>query len=110
MDVDLEHFKVYGPGIYLFFTFLKTITIVFGLMSIVELAPIIYNYLEGNGLSTLTTSLNYYFAKTTIGNISSTSSSFPTQDKLINVVADMACIFIFIIFYFFWLRRGNKLT
>jgi hypothetical protein len=33
--VDLEHFKIYGPGIYLFFSFLKSLTIAFLFMSII---------------------------------------------------------------------------
>ena len=79
-------------------------------MSIVELMPILYNYCSGNGLSDLTVSINYYFAKTTIGNFSTSSTSYQNADKLINVISDMVCILIFIIFYFFWLYRSNKLT
>lgn len=109
-DVDLEYFKIYGPGIYLFFSFLKNVTVIFFLMSIVQLIPIIYNYIAGNGLSTLTISLNYYFARTTIAAFSASTSTSPSQDKLINVVSDMFCILIFIVFYFFWLNRGNQLT
>lgn len=33
--VDLEHFKIYGPGIYLFFSFLKSLTVAFLFMSII---------------------------------------------------------------------------
>lgn len=110
IGVDLEHFKIYGSGIYLFFSFLKSVTVVFGLMSIVELIPIIYNYAAGGALSNMTVSLNYYFAKTTIANFSPSTSSYPTQDKLMNVICDMICIFLFISFYFFWLKRGNELT
>jgi hypothetical protein len=107
--VDLEHFKIYGPGIYLFFSFLKNLTLAFLLMSIIELFPIIHNYFSGNGLSTLTVSINYYFGKTTIANFSASTSS-GQQSKLINVICDMLCIFIFICFYFYWLYRGNELT
>jgi hypothetical protein len=108
--VDLEHFKIYGPGIYLFFCFLKSLTVAFFLMSIIELSPIIYNYLNGSALSTMTISINYYFAKTTLAALSPGTSSSQTQDKLVNVIADMICIFIFICFYFFWLKWGNSLT
>ena len=71
IDMDLEHFKIYGSGIYLFFSFLKSLTFVFLLMSIVELVPVIYNYLQGTALSTMTASTTYYFAKTTVGNLAS---------------------------------------
>lgn len=67
MDADLEHFKVYGPGIYLFFSFLKSLTYAFLAMSVVKLAPCLFNYFQGNGLSNLSLTVNYYFAKTTIG-------------------------------------------
>lgn len=110
IGVDLEHFKRYGPGIYLFFSFLKSLTVAFFLMSVLELIPIIYNYLQEGALTNMTVSLNYYFAKTTIAAFSPSTSSFPSQDKLINVVSDMVCILVFIIFYFFWLKRGNLLT
>lgn len=80
------------------------------MMSIVELMPIIYNYCSGSGLSDLTVSVNYYFAKTTIGNFSTSSTSYKKFDKLINVISDMVCILIFIVFYFFWLYRSNHLT
>jgi hypothetical protein len=79
-------------------------------MAIVQLIPIIYNYVSGNGLSTMTVSINYYFARTTVAAISASTSSTPTQDKLVNVVSDMFCILLFIVFYFFWLKRGNQLT
>lgn len=72
--------------------------------------PIIYNYVSGDGLSTLTVSVNYYFARTTIGNFSADSSSYSSSSKMVNVVSDMVCIFIFIVFYFLWLYRGDSLT
>lgn len=109
IDQDLEHFKIYGPGIYLFFSFLKSLTVIFLLMSIVELVPVIYNYVSGTALSTMTASTTYYFAKTTIGNLASTQSN-AQLNKLMNVVPDMVCIFVFICFYFHWLHRGSALT
>jgi hypothetical protein len=80
------------------------------MMSIVELMPILYNYCSGNGLTTLTVSINYYFAKTTIGSFTTDATTYVSASKQVNVISDMVCILIFIIFYFFWLYRSDKLT
>lgn len=32
---DLEHFKMYGPGLYLFFRFVRALALVFFMMSFI---------------------------------------------------------------------------
>ena len=79
-------------------------------MSMVEMVPILYNYLYGNGLQNQTTSLSYYFAMTTVANFDSSKSSYITAHKYLNTIPDLISTFIFIVFYFYWLRKGNKIT
>ena len=107
---DLEHFKMYGPGIYLFFAFIKRLMLAFLLMSIVELIAVIYNYLEGNGLKNISITYNYYYAKTTIASFDTSAPDYSQGDKLLNVIVDMVVVLIFLIFYFYWLYKSKKLT
>jgi len=108
--VDLDHFKVYGTGIYLFFSFLKGLVVIFLLLAIILTVPCVINYLEGNGLRNVTTSLNYYFAKTSIGNYIASRDSKSSFHKIMNVIPCMAAIGVFIIYYFVWLYRSDKLA
>jgi hypothetical protein len=107
--VDIEHFKIYGAGIFLFFSFLKNLVVAFGMMAVVKLFPIIYNYYSGEGLLYSTASINYYFAKTSIAAFSSSDEN-NSFHKYCNVVTDMLYIFIFSAFYFYWLYRSDVLT
>lgn len=108
--MELDHFKMYGPGIYLFFNFMKSLTVAFLLMSIIELVPIIYNYFSSNGLTNLTSSANYYLALTTIAAYNSSSDNHSTQDKFLNTIPDLVVSIIFFIFYFYWLHKSEVLT
>jgi hypothetical protein len=53
--------------------------------------------------------LAYYFGGTTIGNYSATSN-YSASYKWVNTITDIVIILIFIVFYFFWLRKGSRLT
>lgn len=65
--VDLSHFKMYGPGIYLFFSTLRDISLLFLLLSIVDLSPMIYNFVMGSTLTYSGTSLNVVATRFSIG-------------------------------------------
>ena len=46
--IGLPFFKMYGIGIYLFFSFVWDVTKFFLLLSILSTLPIVYNYMQGN--------------------------------------------------------------
>jgi hypothetical protein len=46
--VGIDHFKMYGPGIYLFFKFIWDASMLFLALTFISLIPMIYNYVEGN--------------------------------------------------------------
>jgi hypothetical protein len=108
--VELDHFKMYGPGIYLYFNFMKSLTVAFLLMSIIELIPIIYNFFSCNGLTNLTVSANYYLASTSIAAYDSSSDNHSRQNKFLNTIPDLVVSIIFLIFYFYWLHKSEVLT
>lgn len=99
---------MYGPGIYLFFKFLKRTAIFFLILACISLIPSIYNYLQGSALSTYKSSSNIYFAKTTIANFSSSTSN--DYDKLMNTVSDIVIALGLLAFYFDWLLQSDRLT
>lgn len=109
MTTDVEHFHMYGPGVSLFFYFQKYLIFALLAMSLLSLIPTIFNYLSGSKIVGQGTTLAYYFGGTTIGNFS-TSSTYSNSYKLVNTITDMVNIFIFIVFYFFWLKRGSDIT
>ena len=78
-------------------------------MSLVALIPTIFNYVSGSYIAGQGSTLAYYFGGTTIGNFS-TSSNYSSSYKLINTITDMLIIFVFIVFYFYWLRQGSTLN
>jgi hypothetical protein len=78
-------------------------------MSLIALIPTIFNYLSGSEIVRQGSTLAYYFGGTTIGNFS-TSCNYSSSYKLINTSTDLAIIIIFILFYFYWLRKGSELT
>ena len=105
--VDIEHFKMYGTGIYLF---TKGLVVIFLILSILYLVPTIFNYLEGNGLQNSSTSFNYYLAKTTIANFDSSTDTNSSFHKLFNAIPNMIGISLFVMYYFFWLYRSDSLA
>ena len=78
-------------------------------MSLVALFPTVFNYVCGSYITGKGTGLAYYFGGTTIGNYSATSN-YSTSYKWVNTITDMVIIFIFIVFYFFWLKKGSSIT
>ena len=79
-------------------------------MGLISLIPTVYNYLTGTVMDTKGSSLAYTIAKTSIGNYSSTHADYQPLWKYINVITDMVITLIFIMFYFYWLKKGNSIT
>ena len=66
--IGVDHFKNYGPGIYLFFLFIKKTIFLFCILTVIDLIPLIYNYANGNGFDTSLSSFQVYIAKSMMGN------------------------------------------
>lgn len=81
----------------------------FLIMAIISMVPIIYNVVSGTVMSS-GTSLAYKIAATTIGNFSSSNSGYSIYDKYMNVIPDIVVMVVFIVFYFFWLHKGEVIT
>ena len=110
ITTEISHFRKFGPGISLFFEFQWNFLKAFFLMALISLIPIIYNGIVGPVMSTKGSTLPYSVAKTTIGNFSSSHPDYQILNKIMNVVPDILVILVFIIFYFFWLRKGRTIT
>jgi len=110
ITTDIEYFKKYGPGVSLFFEFQLSLIKTFLVMSIISLIPTIYNVIVGPVMSSKGSSLAYYVSATTIGNFSSTDSSYTQWNKYLNVIPDMVLMLVFITFYFYWLHKGEVIT
>jgi len=108
ITVDLNHFKMYGPGIYLFFSFLKSLSLIFLMIAILSLIPCLYNYSYGNYSFRKDTSPSIYFTKTTIGNFDSSTSLNMNRDKLYNVIPSMLIILSIVIFVFYWMQKSSN--
>lgn len=81
----------------------------FFFMSLISLIPIVYNVLSGTVMSS-GTSLAYYIASTSIGNFSSSDSSYSPTSKYLNVIPDMVSMLVFIVYYFYWLHKGEVIS
>lgn len=105
---------MYGVGIYLFFSFLKKVSILFFVMSFCELVPMLYNYFTGVALENSENSFPNIITKMTVGNQAKTNDqNLSLQHKLLNVVPDIVCTLMMFIFYFYWehtsKREANKI-
>ena len=81
----------------------------FFIMAIVSMAPIVYNVVSGTVMKS-GTSIAYYIASTTIGNFSSSDSGYTSTDKFMNVIPDIVAMAVFVVFYFYWLHKGEVIT
>lgn len=108
-NVDIEHFKQYGTGVYLFFHLAKRLALLFGVFAIIAIVPVIINSLNGDAFSNMIKTMGIYFARTTVGNLNSSPGS-PTsieigtsrKYKLENAVPDLLMCFAFLAFYIYW--------
>ena len=110
ITTDISHFRKYGPGISLFFEFQWALIKTFFIMALISAIPTAYNYVKGTVMATKGSSLAYEIASTTIGNFSSSDANYKAFHKYINVIPDMLLTLVFIIFYFYWLKKGNNIT
>ena len=58
---------MYGPGIYLFFSSLWDLSILFFFLSVIGMLPILYNYLLGTTLLYSGSSLSVIVTRMTLG-------------------------------------------
>lgn len=79
-------------------------------MSIVAIVPLVYNVLTGPVMGEKGSSLSYWIAATTVGNFDSSNSNYNQTHKFMNVIPDMISTLVFIIFYFYWLHKGEVIT
>lgn len=101
---------MYGPGIYLFFHFLRGLCFLFLALAVIAIIPSAYNYFSGNGLTNRPSSASYHFARTTVASYESTSDSSNDSHKLFNTIPDLLTAVVFLGFYFYWLHKSNVLT
>jgi len=76
-SVDLEFFKQYGPGTYLFFVFTRKLGLLLLFMTLISVPQLVSNYMGGGLESIGAASLKIYFMQFSVANqpLSSTSSS-----------------------------------
>lgn len=118
ITVDREHFKMYGPGIYLFFEFLWKLSLLFLVLTVISCVPMAYNYMQGDRYRNSVASLDVYVGQISIsnfyGNKPGQTSAQQISDtkipKLINCVSDLVSSFIVMVFYFYWTRRSDQIT
>ena len=112
--MDREHFKMYGPGIYLFFEFLWKLSLLFLVLTLISLVPMIYNYLQGDRYSNSVSSLNVFVGRLSISNFYGNKPSQSTAQqisgtkvpKLISCGADLVSCFLVMVFYFYWTNKS----
>jgi len=73
--VELGYFKSYGVGIYLFFSFVWEVSILFFILSLISISTITLNYLKGNSFENSDGSLKYFVARSSIGSYSYVENS-----------------------------------
>ncbi len=93
---------------YLFFSFLKHIAIVFLILTIISIAPIALNIAKGNTFKNSENSLNIILTRTSIGShkysimkVSDAYSQSITY-KVVNVVFDILSCLVYLIFCLYW--------
>lgn len=109
--VDISHFKMYGPGIYLFFTFLWEVSILFIILSIIAIMPMVYNTVQGTSFVNSASTFNVQVTRTSIGSFASSNEPYNTsiQHKLFNVIPDIVSSVVFLAFYFHWYYKSMKM-
>lgn len=80
--------------------------------------PTVYNYVTGTSLENVSSSVQVYLAKLTIGNQEGIAPEYATPEiiqqslthKLFNVIPDIINAMLFFAFYLYWDRKSRKLT
>ncbi len=109
---------MYGPGIYLFFKFTRTIAMVFAIMAAISIIPITYNYVEGERFNNVEISAQTILSKMSIAshygtNPEESSSERITEsqrNKLMNAIPDMIVTLIMLAFYLYWSYSSNNIV
>ncbi len=104
---------MYGPGIYLFFSSIWDMAILFLILSIIGLIPMIYNTVLGTTLIYSGSSLNVVAIRMTLGAHEYTSTSdynTSIQHKLVNVISDIVSCVVFLAFYFYQVSKSARIN
>jgi hypothetical protein len=116
-NVDVEHFKQYGTGVYLFFHLTKRLALLFAVFALLAVIPVAINSTNGDAFSGMVKTFGVYFARTTVGNLNNNPSTATTLNsetsqkyKLENAVPDLIICFAFLAFYLYWEVKSDQLT
>ena len=70
----------------------------------------VYNLVKGNALDNSGTSLKVVAIRTTLGAYEYDATDTESlQHKLLNVVPDIVSCVVFLVFYFYWERKSNRI-
>lgn len=112
---ELAHFKIYGVGVYLFFSYLKHTAVLFLILTVVSVAPILLNALKGVTFRNSENSLSIFLTRTSLGShkysIMNTANAYSDSItyKDINVAFDLINCFIYLIFCLYWERKSRNI-
>jgi hypothetical protein len=107
---------MYGVGIYLFFSFLKHVAILFAILTIISIVPIIFNATKGNTLRNSPKALNIYLTRTSLGSYkysvmtASNAYDLSISYKDLNVAFDILSCVIYLIFCLYWEKKSRKIS
>lgn len=110
-SVDLEYFKQYGPGTYLFFEFTKKLGLLMLLMTLLSVPQLVSNYM-GGGMTTIGTgSSKVYFMQFSLANqpLTATNDYLQTHNYL-TIIPDAVNSLLFFIFLLYWDRHSEKVV
>lgn len=94
---------MFSPGIFLFFSFLKKVSILFALLTFVYMFPLLYNYLNGGGFQYAASTFQTAIARMTVGNQHNDGSTQEnTIDKLFIMLPDSIGVALFLGFCVYW--------
>lgn len=113
----LPYFKMYGVGIYLFFSFLKHAFVVFFILTIFSVVPIVFNGVNGNMFRKSENSLSVLLTKSSLGSYkyslmpSETNSYYLSIGyKVLNVSFDLLACAVFLGFCLYWEKKSRNIS
>lgn len=107
--VDLDHFRFYGPGYYLFFSFAKKVIFLFLILIVISIIPVVYNAVVGESYASTKDSLSKYLSVLTIGNLKPYGQKNSSlTDKLINAIPTFFISVAVFVFYLYWNRKSEE--
>lgn len=114
--VSLPHFKIYGTGIYLFFSFIKHMTILFLILTAISIVPIVVNAIKGSNFRNSENSLSVYLTKSSLGShkyalmTAANAYEMSITFKIVNVAFDLLSCSVYLWFCLFWERKSRKMA